>query len=135
MVIINYLKYLTPQTEFDIKIEFDDINLNIISNITGNKHTFIYGFNGYYSHDTKNIDFFFDNFFCYNVKRIYLLNQQRNWHCVLDNEPRQLKIANKVLNHWKKWFLGRMKERNDPIKCELMAYCYHPSRVNFEILI
>ena len=37
MVIINYLKYLTPQTDFDIKIEFDDINLNIISNITTNE--------------------------------------------------------------------------------------------------
>jgi len=135
MMIINYLKYLTPQKDFDIKIEFENhINLNIISNIIGNRHNFIFGFNGYYSYDTENIDYFFDTFFHYKIKRIYSLNQ-RNWHCVLDNEPHQLKIANKVLNHWKKWFLGRMKERNDPIKRELMKYCYHPSRVNFELLI
>ncbi len=132
MVIINYLKYLTPQKEFDIKIEFEDQILNIISAITENSHMFIFGFNGSYSFDTKNIDYFFDTFFYKKIKRIYTLIQG-NWYCVLDNEPRQLKIANKVLKHWKKWFLGRMKERNDPIKRELIKYYYHPSRINFEI--
>ena len=39
----------------------------------------------------------------------------------------------KIQKYWRKWCLRRQREKLDPIKKELMAYHYHPSRVNFEV--
>ena len=39
----------------------------------------------------------------------------------------------KIQRAWRKWFLRKQREKLDPIKKELMAYHYHPSRVNFEV--
>ena len=34
---------------------------------------------------------------------------------------------------WRKWFLRKVRERNDPLKQELIAWKYHPSRMSFQI--
>ena len=38
----------------------------------------------------------------------------------------------KLQRVWRRWFLRRIKERNDPLKRELMEYLYHPKRIDFE---
>ncbi len=34
---------------------------------------------------------------------------------------------------WRKWFLRRIRERNDPLKRELVEYLFHPSRLTFNV--
>jgi hypothetical protein len=34
---------------------------------------------------------------------------------------------------WRKWFLRKVRERNDPLKQELIAWKYHPSKIDFTI--
>jgi hypothetical protein len=38
----------------------------------------------------------------------------------------------KLQRAWRKWFLRRIKERNDHLKRELVEYIYHPKRIDFE---
>jgi len=38
----------------------------------------------------------------------------------------------KLQRAWRKWFLRRIRNRNDPLKRELVEYIYHPKRIDFE---
>ncbi len=39
----------------------------------------------------------------------------------------------KIQRAWRKWFLRKVRECNDPLKRELTAYIYHPKRLSFNI--
>ena len=39
----------------------------------------------------------------------------------------------KIQRAWRKWFLRKQREKLDPIKKELMAWMYHPSRLTFNV--
>ncbi len=41
--------------------------------------------------------------------------------------------ANIIIKYFKKFLLKRAKIRNDPLKQDLIAYFYHPSRLSFSI--
>ena len=45
--------------------------------------------------------------------------------------PREL-AAKVIWKYWKRFKLNVFKMRRDPLKRELMAYCWHPSRIKFD---
>lgn len=55
--------------------------------------------------------------------------------CTIDSTPFTHKelCAKTILRYYRKYRYNIYRKRRDPLKQELMAYCYHPSRMDFSL--
>jgi hypothetical protein len=67
------------------------------------------------------------NRFCDYLKTDY---EGTNGQICIIGVPYELLIIQRA---WRKWFLRKVRERNDPLKQELIAWKYHPSKIDFTI--
>ena len=60
-------------------------------------------------------------------------NEPDEYFIYVNNYTNQDISASVIQQSWKRFKFNVFRKRRDPLKRELMAYCWNPSRLNFEL--